>query len=182
MMAQGDAGRSMLKSRSALRTLAKNRTNSPSPSSRQGRLFSPFGRISVFSCEAAISFFDQLNSIPSIHMRCRMTASLRATATNISTHTSRPRKRCRIEVGDRFWINRYGPSRRHAQKASAALSIFVRHPKRTFATISAVSGHRQAVSACPKCAPIAGSHGFCTGAVHTCRITAEPSRNFRDPR
>src|SRR6476620_10999135 len=34
--------------RSASRTLAKNRTNSPSPSSRQGRLFLPFGRISVF--------------------------------------------------------------------------------------------------------------------------------------
>jgi hypothetical protein len=29
-----------------------------------------------------IAFFvDQLNSVPSIHMRCRMTASLRATAT-----------------------------------------------------------------------------------------------------
>src|ERR1700719_2223052 len=38
----------MLQSRSAFRTLAKNRTNSPSPSSRQGRLFLPFGRISVF--------------------------------------------------------------------------------------------------------------------------------------
>src|SRR6516225_5774230 len=30
---------------------------------------------------AATSFFDQLNSVPSIHMRCRMTANLRATAT-----------------------------------------------------------------------------------------------------
>src|ERR1019366_889179 len=39
----------MLKSRSAFRTRAKNRSNSPSPSSRQGRLFPPFGRISVFS-------------------------------------------------------------------------------------------------------------------------------------
>src|ERR1700687_6131802 len=39
----------MLQSRSAFRTLAKNRSNSPSPSSRQGRLFLPFGRISVFS-------------------------------------------------------------------------------------------------------------------------------------
>src|SRR4029078_9246053 len=34
-----------------------------------------------YRCKAAISFFDQLNSGPSIHMRCRMTASLRATAT-----------------------------------------------------------------------------------------------------
>src|SRR6476660_4000863 len=48
MMAQGDAGGSMLQSRSAFRALAKNRTNSPSPSSRQGRLFPPFSRISVF--------------------------------------------------------------------------------------------------------------------------------------
>src|SRR5271170_5255506 len=48
MMALGDAGGSMLQSRSAFRTLAKNRTNSPSPSSRQGRLFPPFGGISVF--------------------------------------------------------------------------------------------------------------------------------------
>ena len=31
----------MLKSRSAFRTLAKNRANSPSPSPRQGRLFPP---------------------------------------------------------------------------------------------------------------------------------------------
>src|SRR6267154_4212627 len=38
----------MLQSRSAFRALAKNRTNSPSPSSRQGRLFPPFSRISVF--------------------------------------------------------------------------------------------------------------------------------------
>src|SRR5882762_8613938 len=38
----------MLQSRSAFRALAKNRTNSPSPSSRQGRLFLPFSRISVF--------------------------------------------------------------------------------------------------------------------------------------
>src|SRR3954449_647940 len=71
----------MLQSRSAFRALAKNLTNSPLPSSRQGRLFPPFSRISVFYLLAAISFFDQLNSVPSIHMRCKMTASLRATAT-----------------------------------------------------------------------------------------------------
>src|ERR1700742_3219709 len=37
----------MLQSRSAFRTLAKNRGNSPSPSSRLGRLFPPFWRNSV---------------------------------------------------------------------------------------------------------------------------------------
>src|ERR1700730_5224786 len=36
---------------------------------------------SRYPCDAAASFFDQLNSVPSIHMRCRITASLRATAT-----------------------------------------------------------------------------------------------------
>src|SRR3979411_1329714 len=41
------------------------------------------------------------------------------------------------EIRDRFWMKRYGPSRRRAQNASAALKIFVRHPKKTFATISA---------------------------------------------
>ena len=30
---------------------------------------------------AAASLVDQLNSVPSIHIRCRMTASFRATAT-----------------------------------------------------------------------------------------------------
>src|SRR5215475_1354183 len=35
----------------------------------------------VIARYAATSFFDQLNSVPSTHMRCRMTASLRATAT-----------------------------------------------------------------------------------------------------
>jgi hypothetical protein len=40
------------------------------------------------------------------------------------------------EVRDRFWMNRYGPSRRRALDASAAKRIFVRHPEKTFATIS----------------------------------------------
>src|SRR5215468_9171781 len=35
----------------------------------------------VIARYAATSFFDQLNSVPSTHIRCRMTASLRATAT-----------------------------------------------------------------------------------------------------
>jgi hypothetical protein len=36
-------------------------------------------------------------------------------------------------------MKRYGPSRRRAQNASAALRIFVRHPKRTFATVSSAT-------------------------------------------
>ena len=39
----------MLQSRSPFQTRAKNRSNSPSPSSRLGRLFPPYGRISIFS-------------------------------------------------------------------------------------------------------------------------------------
>src|SRR5450631_3235486 len=44
------------------------------------------------------------------------------------------------EVHGRFWMERYGPSRRRAQNAPAALRIFLRHPKKTFATISTQSG------------------------------------------
>jgi hypothetical protein len=36
------------------------------------------------------------------------------------------------EVRDRFWMKPYGPSRRRALDASAALRIFVRHPEKTF--------------------------------------------------
>ena len=39
-------------------------------------------------------------------------------------------------------MKRYGPSRRRAENAPAALRVFVRHPKKTFATISADSGTR----------------------------------------
>src|SRR6266702_8757611 len=39
MMAEDDVGGSMLKARSPFRALAKHRTFSPAPSSRQGRLF-----------------------------------------------------------------------------------------------------------------------------------------------
>ena len=48
------------------------------------------------------------------------------------------------DARDRFWIKRYGPSRRCAQNASAALRIFVRRPKKTFATIPATNGNPQA--------------------------------------
>src|ERR1700676_1634840 len=35
----------------------------------------------LLPCYETAFFIDQLNSVPSIHMRCRMTASFRATAT-----------------------------------------------------------------------------------------------------
>ena len=38
-------------------------------------------------------------------------------------------------------MKRYGPSRRRALAASAALKIFVRHPKTTFSTLSVRRGH-----------------------------------------
>ena len=37
-------------------------------------------------------------------------------------------------------MKRYGPSRRRALDASADLRIFVRHPEKTFATVSTLSG------------------------------------------
>src|SRR5436190_21972478 len=46
------------------------------------------------------------------------------------------------EVRDRFWMKRYGPSRRRAENASVALRFFVRHPKKTVATRSTRCGHR----------------------------------------
>ena len=74
----------MLKARSPFRALAKYQAISPPPPSRQGRLFPPYcGNpvISFYARYAAALFVDQLNSVPSTHMRCRTTASLRATAT-----------------------------------------------------------------------------------------------------
>jgi hypothetical protein len=47
------------------------------------------------------------------------------------------------KIRGRFWTNRYGPSRRRAQNASAALKNFVCHPKKTFSTLSAPNGHRK---------------------------------------
>src|SRR5579863_9272545 len=73
----------MLKARSPFRALAKNRTISPPPPSRQGRLFPPCRGnpvVSPYALRGSL-LVDQLNSVPSIHMRCRMTASFRATAT-----------------------------------------------------------------------------------------------------
>src|SRR6476659_320363 len=51
------------------------------------------------------------------------------------------------KVSARFWMKRYGPSHRRAHNASAALRIFVRHPKKTFATKSANCRHKS--SSCP---------------------------------
>ena len=46
------------------------------------------------------------------------------------------------EARDRFWVKRYGPSRRRAQSASAALRIFVRHPKSLLQQYPPRSRHR----------------------------------------
>src|SRR5713101_5717953 len=45
------------------------------------------------------------------------------------------------KVRGRFWVKRYGPSRRRARNASAAFRIFDPHPKKTFATVSANTRH-----------------------------------------
>src|SRR6516225_2050471 len=71
----------MLQARSLHRELAKNRTTSPPPSSWLGRLFPLSRELRIYVRYAAASLFDQVNSVLSTNMRCRMTASLRATAT-----------------------------------------------------------------------------------------------------
>src|SRR5215813_15337267 len=61
---------------------AKHRTTSPPPSSRQGHYFPPeAGTLALSVARYAAASFDQENSVPSTHMRCKITASLRATAT-----------------------------------------------------------------------------------------------------
>src|SRR5882672_9994916 len=45
------------------------------------------------------------------------------------------------KVGGRFGMKRCGPSCRHTRNASAVFKIFVLHPKKTFATISARNRH-----------------------------------------
>src|SRR5882757_6949713 len=45
------------------------------------------------------------------------------------------------KVRGRFYVKRYGPSRREARDASAPLRISVHHPKNTFATKSAKRRH-----------------------------------------
>jgi hypothetical protein len=51
------------------------------------------------------------------------------------------------KVRGRFYVKRYGPSRREARDASAALKISVHHPKNTFATKSARNRHATVVGA-----------------------------------
>ena len=45
------------------------------------------------------------------------------------------------KVGGRFGMKGCGPSCRHTRNASTVFKIFVLHPKKTFATISAPNGH-----------------------------------------
>src|ERR1700730_9057044 len=45
------------------------------------------------------------------------------------------------QVRGRFLVNRCGPSRCRARNASAVLKIFTVQPEKTFATLSAQSGH-----------------------------------------
>src|SRR5258706_8860547 len=50
-------------------------------------------------------------------------------------------------------MKRCGPSCRHTRNASAVFKIFVLHPKKTFATISALFGHGAMSDLSPLCAP-----------------------------
>src|SRR5258707_1033459 len=50
-------------------------------------------------------------------------------------------------------MKRCGPSCRHTRNASAVFKIFVLHPKKTFATRSALFGHGAMSDLSPLCAP-----------------------------
>ena len=73
----------MCEARFALASIAKPGAISPTPASRQGRRLPLVGGNSVIVLCGLIGGLldDHLNSVPSIHIRCRMTASFRATAT-----------------------------------------------------------------------------------------------------
>jgi hypothetical protein len=62
------------------RALARNQGDLTTASSRQGPRFPLWGKLGV-SLLAATSFACQLDGVPSTHIRCRMTTSLRSTAT-----------------------------------------------------------------------------------------------------
>src|SRR6516164_11720367 len=69
--------------RACFLNIAKPGAIAPTPASRQGPWFPPVVGGNSIICYAtclAVSFDDHLNSVPSIHIRCRMTASFRATA------------------------------------------------------------------------------------------------------
>src|SRR4029450_13377377 len=68
----------------AFLSIAKPGAIATTPASRQGPWFPPVVGGNSIICYAvwlAVSFDDHLKSVPSIHIRCRMTASFRATAT-----------------------------------------------------------------------------------------------------
>jgi hypothetical protein len=97
----------MCEARFALSSTAKPGAISPTPASRQGRSLPLVGGNSVilYAGCSALSFDDHLNSVPSIHIRCRMTASLRATAT--------------LALPIAWWIGRC------VARATAALAVLV---------------------------------------------------------
>src|SRR4029077_20179303 len=59
----------------------------------------------------------------------------------------------RTKVRSRFCDKPCGPSRRRSRNASVVLGNFVRHPKKTFATQSALFGHGAMSDLSPLCAP-----------------------------
>jgi hypothetical protein len=57
--------------------------------------------------------------------------------------------RANTKVGGRFGMKGCAPSCRHTRNGSAVFKIFVLHPKKTFATISARNRHADAIAVCP---------------------------------
>src|SRR5262245_50617111 len=76
MMAQGDFGGSMCEARFAIAGIAEPGTISPSPRPGRDDLPRLSARTRCWDQAACIAVpsDDQLNSVPSIHIRCRMTS------------------------------------------------------------------------------------------------------------
>src|SRR5258706_11850353 len=76
-------------------------------------------------------------------------------------------------------MKRCGPSCRHTRNASAVFKIFVLHPKKTFATISALFGHGAMSDLSPLCAPKRTSVDHSEFMVHAL-VAGEDDQRPRD--
>ena len=80
------------------------------------------------------------------------------------------------KVGGRFGMKGCGPSCRHTRNASAVFKIFVLHPKKTLATISARFGSAVMSDLSPGCAPkrTSADHSEFIGSNSNCLADSSP--------
>jgi hypothetical protein len=106
----------MLQSRSAFRALAKNRTNSPSPSSRQGRLFLSFRRRSGLEADTyrapAPLTSRKLRSPQDLNRRCPLARPIPTGPPHRSMFSSTGWRTKILRAADAFYARRReGPYR-----------------------------------------------------------------------